>query len=250
MFKALSLLTCSYNTPEVLELCLKSFVYHHGKGPHKIVIVENSTEPQTQQLLDFHNILYMKNPKGTHSPSVDLALNRVTTDYSLLIDTDVIFKKNIGEIYEKFKGQQLTLLGEMQGNRGGFLLHPRIAPHFCFINMDHIRTRNINFHNEQKIVNTNSTGFFKNIPLNYEQRDRKYYDVGSVFFEDVQKNGLKISNLQDIGNYVFHAESLSWALHTHIYEYMKMGTNRQDSFYKMAMEYQDVEIKNCFEGYF
>ena len=90
MYNDLTIVCCSYNTPDVFELCLKSFVFHHSLGPHKIVIVENSTDTATQEMLDSNNIPYFKNPGGTHSPSVDLGLGLVRTRYALLIDTDVI----------------------------------------------------------------------------------------------------------------------------------------------------------------
>jgi glycosyltransferase involved in cell wall biosynthesis len=250
IFDDLSLIICSYNTPEILELCLKSFVFHHGNGPHKIIIIENSTNDKTQQFLDFNNITYVKNPKGTHSPSVDIGLSLAKTKYCLLIDTDIIFKRNVGEVFTIFKEQHLTLLGEIQGDRGGFLLYPRVAPYFCFINIDNIRNKKINFHNEERVNNTNSMGFFKNIPINNGHRNQKYYDVGSVFFEDVQKNNLGISNLANIDSYILHAESLSWAVQTNIDQYIKMGRSRCDSFYEAAIEYKDVDVKNCFQGYY
>jgi glycosyl transferase family 2 len=161
MFNDLSLITCSYNTPGILELCLKSFVFHHGSGPHKIIIIENSTNNETQQLLDRNNVSYIANPGGTHSPSVDMGFGLVRTRYALLIDTDVIFKKNISEAFDLFRNFQLTLFGEIQGDRGGFLLYPRIAPYCCFIDMDRVRSMKINFHSDERISTTNSSGFSK-----------------------------------------------------------------------------------------
>ena len=247
MFEDLSLITCSYNTPEILELCLKSFVFHHGSGPHKIIIVENSTDTETQFFLDLNNISYIKNAGGTHSPSIDLGFQQVKTKYALLIDTDVIFNRNINFIFYFFKRCNLTLLGEIQGDRGGFLLYPRVAPYFCFINMENIRASKIQFHDEQRIKKTNSEGFFNNIPINYEQRKQRFYDVGSIFYEDVQINNFRIANLEDINNIVFHAESLSWTLKCGIEEYEQMGKNRQNDFYKLAMQYKNVNIRNCFQ---
>lgn len=247
MFEDLSIISCSYNTPEIFEFCLQSFVFHHGSGPHKILIVENSTNTETQKMLDLNNIPYIKNPSGTHSPSIDLGLSMVQTKYALLMDTDVIFNKNINNVFSFFKQQQLTLLGEVQGDRGGFLLYPRVSPYFCFIDMEHIRLTQIKFHDEHKITLTHSEGFFKNIPINSEQRNQRFYDVGSVFYESVQKNNFRIVNFEDIRDFVFHAESLSWAMQSGIEWYMEMGKERQDNFYDMAMKYKEIEIRNCFK---
>lgn len=247
MYEDLSIVSCSYNTPEILELCLKSFVFHHGKGPHKVVIVENSTNSETQSMLDLNNVPYIKNPAGTHSTSIDLGLDMVKTKYALLIDTDLIFNKNIDIVFVFFKQQQLTLLGEVQGDRGGFLLYPRVAPYFCLIDMEAIRLAQIKFHDEHKIALSHSEGFFKNIPLNFEERNQRFYDVGSVFYESVQNNNFGISNYEDIREFVFHAESLSWAMQSGIECYREMGKERQDKFYNMAEKYNDIEIKNCFK---
>jgi hypothetical protein len=157
----LSLVTYSYNTPGILEPCLKSFVFHHGSGPHKIVIIENSTNNETQRLLDRINISYIATPGGTHSHSVDMGFGLVRIKYALLIDTDVIFKKNISKPFELFTNLQLTLFGEVQGDREGFLLYPRIAPYCCFIDMDRVRSMKINFHSDERISTTNSSGFSK-----------------------------------------------------------------------------------------
>ncbi len=244
----LSLITCSYNTPEVLELCLKSFVFYHGRGPHNIYIIENSTDSATQKLLDSYNIEYIKNPGGTHSLSIDLGFQLIKTQYALLVDTDILFKKNIDFIFHLFKRYDLTLLGEIQGNRGEFLLYPRVAPYFSLINMKNIRTANIKFHDEDKIRSTHSEGFFKNMPINYEHRDQTFYDVGATFYETVKHNKFKIANLEEIESIVFHAESLSWTVGCGIEAYEQMGKCRQAEFHKLANQYKDVDIRNCFRG--
>jgi hypothetical protein len=247
MCNDLTIVCCSYNTPDVFELCLKSFVFHHGNGPHRIVIIENSTGLATQELLDLNNIPYLKNPGGTHSLSVELGLGLVKTRYALLIDTDVLFKQPIDAVFRFFQQQQFTLLGEVQADRGGFLLYPRVAPYFCLIDMAPIRSAKIRFHDEERIKRTRSDGFFKHIPINYEQKHRRYYDVGSVFYENVKKNNFQIGHLKNIADVVFHAESLSWALQTGLRPYTELGKQRQEAFYNTAMQYKGVEIRNCFE---
>lgn len=84
MCEDLTIVCCSYNTPDVFELCLESFVFHHGPGPHKIIIVENSTDAATQEMLDSNNIPCLINSGGTHSPSVELgAANRSCALYEV-----------------------------------------------------------------------------------------------------------------------------------------------------------------------
>jgi hypothetical protein len=86
------------------------------------------------------------------------------------------------------------------------------------------------------------------LPINNEEKDQQYYDVGSVFYEDIKRNHLEIEEWKDISSYVFHAESLSWAVQSGIDLYVEMGKNRYDNFNGIAIQYKDVDIKNCFAG--
>ena len=66
----LTLITCSYNTPIVVEIMLKSFVSFHGV-PQRLILFENSTNDETAKLLDKSNVPYIRTRGGTHPKSVD-----------------------------------------------------------------------------------------------------------------------------------------------------------------------------------
>jgi hypothetical protein len=189
----LTLTSCSYNTPEVTLTMLKSYFKYHDST--HVLICENSSNDETEILLKNNNVPYIKNKNGLHSPSVDVLIQNCKTDYMLLVDTDIIFLKNHTDILDMMKKMDITLLGEVCGDRGGKKLHNRVHPWHCFINVKNIKEKGIKFYDYDRQV----------------KRDgEKIYDVGASFFEDIKKNNYKIGNvkLQDI--YFKHYEGMSW----------------------------------------
>ena len=132
----LTLIAASYNTPEITECMLKTFTNLYPNT--KILISENSSNDETEIILKDNNIPYIRNKNGLHSPSVDLLLDSVTTDYALLVDTDVLFLKDMNHIFKIFVDSDITLMGEIVGDRGGKKLHKRVNPWHCFINVKKI----------------------------------------------------------------------------------------------------------------
>jgi len=188
----ITLISASYNTPEITECMLKSFIKLHPNT--KVLISENSSDDKTKIFLDANKIPYIKNENGLHSPSVDLLINSVQTKYALLVDTDVIFLRKIDEIFEKFKQIDAAIMGEIVGDRGGKRLHKRVNPWHCFIDVEKIKQNNIKFHDEIRL----------------KSRDEVRYDVGCSFFEDIRKHKLRIAEFNGEGNYYKHFEGMSW----------------------------------------
>lgn len=188
----LTLISCSYNTPVITENMLKSFLSIHPKT--KVLISENSSNDDTETILKTANIPYIRNVGGLHGPSVDLLLEKVETDYALLVDTDVIFLKSHEEIFKSFVDMDLCLMGEIVGDRGGKRLHKRVNPWHCFINVKQVKENGIKFFDEVKM----------------KSRDEVRYDVGSSFFEEVKSKKLKIAELKGDGFYYRHYEGMSW----------------------------------------
>lgn len=193
----LTLLTCSFNTPLVTQNMLKTFTGMHPECP--VLVCENSSDDQTTAILKSAKIPYIENRGGLHGPSVNKLLQACTTKYALLVDTDVIFLKNHDDIFESFCLLDLTLMGEIVGDRGGKRLYKRVHPWHCFINVERVKQHNINFFcmNRQK------------------SRGEKRYDVGSSFFEDIQAAKLKIADFCGNGVYYKHYEGMSWHINRH-----------------------------------
>jgi hypothetical protein len=198
MNKDLTLISASYNTPNVTENMLKSFTNLYKEC--KILISENSTNNNTETILKKNNIPYFRNQNGLHGPSVDMLLEKITTNYALLVDTDVIFLKDCSNIFQQFIDMDLTLMGEIVGDRGGKRLHKRVNPWHCFINVKNIKENNIKFYDETRM----------------RSKDFVRYDIGSSFFEDIRNNKLKIGNFNGEGNFYKHYEGMSWRVNRYL----------------------------------
>jgi len=211
--KNLTLITCSYNTPEVTITMLRSFVAKHPQFKDiPIILMENSTNEQTRELLDAYEVPYIPNDGYTHGRAVNEALKLCKTKHALLVDTDIIFMDNHESIYKKFNNKKLTLLGEIQGDRGGKKLHKRVAPWWCWINVKDIHQHNIQFFDEERTK------------ASFETDTR--YDVGSTMFEDVRKKDLLVGNVNAAFKKYVHYEGMSW--YTNKFDESKEDTNSLD----------------------
>lgn len=191
----LTLITCSYNTPEITLTMLKSWMGIHNRT-QKIILIDGSTNNETKELLEQNNIPYVSNPGGTHGQNINKALECCTTKYALLVDSDVIFLKNHTDIFQQFKQANITLMGKIEGDRGGKSIHNRVNPWHCFIDVETIKKHNIQFFNSERMRASFNTN--------------KIYDVGSTFFEDIHNYKLKIGNIDLSSKYFYHFEGMSW----------------------------------------
>ena len=189
----ITLATCSYNTPDVTLTMLKSFFKFHDQT--SVLVCDNSTNDDTSKLLQDHRVNFIKNKNGLHAPSVDILIDNCKTKYMLLVDTDIIFLKAHEDIFKQFKLMDLTLMGEICGDRGGKRLHNRVHPWHCFIDIEKIKNKNIKFFD---------------IDRHQNNKTDKIYDVGATFFEDIRKNNLKIGNVNLQDDYFKHYEGMSW----------------------------------------
>ena len=189
----LTLAACSYNTPLVTLTMLRSFFTHHK--PTKVLICDNSTNNDTSDLLTKENVKFLKTLNGLHSPSVDVLIKECTTKYMLLVDTDVVFLKNHESIFDRFKTLDLTLMGEICGDRGGKQLHNRVHPWHCFIDTETIKSHGINFFDPTRLSNKDG---------------KRIYDVGASFFEDIKNAKLRIGNANFHDTFYRHFEGMSW----------------------------------------
>jgi hypothetical protein len=89
----------------------------------------------------------------------------------------------------------LTLAGEICGDRGGKKLHKRVHPWHCFINVKHIKDNNIKFHDPKRLSSKHTSII---------------YDVGASFFEDIKNAKLKIGDMSLQDSYYKHYEGMSW----------------------------------------
>lgn len=191
----LTLITCSYNTPDITINMLKSWMYVHNHT-QQLILIDGSTDDATKILLENNNIPYISNPGGTHGQNVNIGLENCKTKYALLVDSDVIFLKHHNDIFNQFKEAKVAILGKIEGDRGGKKIYNRVNPWHCFIDVETIKNNNIVFFNETKMKESFKT--------------EKIYDIGSTFFEDIKKANLKIGDVDLLGKYYYHFEGMSW----------------------------------------
>lgn len=191
----LTLITCSYNTPEITLTMLRTFMSVH-KRTQRIVLIDNSTDERTSLLLSENKIPFTRIIGGTHGDGVNRALELCETKYALLVDTDIIFLKDHSNIFKQFKDMDLALMGKIEGDRGGKKIHKRVNPWHCFINVEQIKQNNIRFFDKAKMKESFKTD--------------KIYDIGSTFFEDVKNSKLKIGDVDFQKDYYIHLEGMSW----------------------------------------
>lgn len=192
----LTLITCSYNTPDITLTMLKSWVSVHGVGHQRLILSDNSTDNNTSDLLKLYNVPHLSNFGKTHGEGVDILIESCKTKYALLVDTDVIFLKNHSDIFEKFKDMNITIMGKVEGDRGGKHIHNRVNPWHCFINVEDVKSHNIKFHDEKRMRDSFKTSCI--------------YDIGSTFLEDIKRENLKIGDVDLAGIYYNHLEGMSW----------------------------------------
>lgn len=241
--KDLTLITCSYETPIITETMLKSYVFKHGPGPHNVIVMENSRDNRTVEILEANGVPYVRTPGAGHSPSVDTALKICNTRYALVVDTDIIFNTNIEFLYRKLQSGY-ALMGEVCGSRAGFQLFTRVHPWFCFIDL--AQTGKFNYHDQARIDATDSNVFYTSCPLTY-RIEKKRYDVGATFFEDVQKAGLRIGNIKpDPGVYI-HYEGMSWYKNANIDIFQTQAKEKDTEYQKHVKFLQTVSIKGCYK---
>jgi len=247
MFDDLTLGTCSYNTPHITMTMLKSWKVINSDVTNKLCIIDNSHNEDTAQLLQDNEINYQRVVGGTHYNGVQLMLNNVTTKYLLLVDTDVIFNKDLTDIINFFINGNYTIMGEVCGDRGGQPLFPRIHPWFCLINVEHIRSKKIAFVNMPKIKATNSQQYYANMPLISSVRNRKY-DVGATFLEDIIHARLKAYNSKLDPEYYFHYEGMSWRGSSGIPSLVNAQKANEIAYQSDYEKYKDVDIKGWFKS--
>lgn len=193
----LTILTCNYNTSDLVVKLTKSIKATSQDMP-KLVVINTSTDPEEDKILSNYNINYYNFSGGLHGEAVNLGFKKVKTRYVLLVDSDVIFKQDFQKPFEYFKKHGFALMGKVVGDVAGKSLHPRIEPWYCFIDLDQLKKHKIEFFDAERTRNSRGG-------------DQKVYDIGSTMLEDVINAGLKVGDVSTLENKYFkHYGGMSW----------------------------------------
>ena len=205
-----NVLIINYNTQKLTNACICSvnkftpdatiYVFDNSdKEPfvntHKNVQVLDNTK---SQIIDFNTILNKYENKtsygaksnfGTlkHCLSVDKCFDLINDNF-ILLDSDVLVKKDLTEIYD----DKYIYVGDVFSE--GLSKNLRLSPHVCFINVNKSKENNIRYFDEKRIVGLSKEG--------------DDYDTGSSFyFDTVNFDSRKIKER----DYIIHFGAASWS---------------------------------------
>lgn len=198
MKNELTLLTCNYNTPELVINLLKSVQETFEDIPN-ILVANTSTYGHSEQIFSEYNFPFFNFRGGTHGEAVNLAMTKIQTPYVLLVDSDVIFFKDMKKPFEVFKQNGFSLMGNIVGDCAGKKLYKRVEPWCCFINLKLLKDNKIKFFDHERTKLSKISG------------DR-VYDIGSTMYEDCEKLKPFIGQVQLEGKYFKHYGGMSWRI--------------------------------------
>lgn len=194
----LTLLTCNYNTPLQTLNLIKSLKVVGGLTP-RVLVINTSTQDDSEDLFITNNIPYLNLRGSTHGEGVNFGISNIKTRYVLLVDTDIIFLKDITPVFEKFKSGKYTLMGNVVGDCCGKLLHPRVEPWFCMMDLQQLKNNNIIFFDSERSKKPKIKGV-------------RVYDIGSTMYEDIINKNLYIGNVNLNHKYFKHYGGMSWRI--------------------------------------
>lgn len=245
----LTILTCNYNTPDLVINMLKSLKVTASEFPK--IMVMNTSKSTHDHLLIKNGVPYYNFRNGIHGEAVNLGLKKIQTRYVLLVDSDIIFLKDFKKAFERFKSDNFTLMGKVVGDVGEKKLYPRVEPWYCFINNEHLKQTKTKFFDQDRTAFSKRAG------------SSCVYDVGSTMLEDVVKFGGMVADVNLEGSYFKHFGGMSWRAQkynpnqgdtdidfggTHPHRVLFDIAQKVRAEYEAQTDYlKDVDIKGVFE---
>ena len=242
----ITLISCSYNTPQITLTMLKSFRKLHPELESlDIILMENSTNEETVELLKENNVPFVRNIGFTHNQGMEVAFDMCKTKYAIVVDTDIVFRKNITDLYNLVKENNWNLVGTECGDRGGLKLFPRIHPWFMIVDVEYVKANKIVFCDMVKMEQNNSSHLTSSTFVNYIPEHR-VYDIGSTFYEDLKNVGADIKHYPECESYYEHYEGSSWHRDCPIKELAEVGQKTWNRYQKEIELVKDVNIDGFF----
>lgn len=204
-------IVCGYKAARAFKLCLHQLA-RYGFSKDNLIISENSPTYFTSNraLLDQHNISYISNPDMNLVDALNAVLPTVKTKYALILDSDAFCVIDPIKIFEKVKTHNLQLYGEIVNSRGGFNIHKRVNPCYCFVDVEFLKQNDIKFNDPERITATNSIPMVDRVHFMDKKNPKvTYYDAGSTMFEDVQRAGGIVGDIGEFLPYI-HIGAVSW----------------------------------------
>lgn len=207
--KPINVLIVNYNTQNLTDACIKSI---NKTTPNTLIYVFDNSDKEPF-INTFKNVRIIDNTKGgiinfdeilskysnktsfgarsgygtlKHASSVDKCFD-IINDNFILLDSDVLVKKDISELYD----EDYLYVGHVE--KCGGLTKPRLLPYICFLNVKELKKKGIRYFDENRIVGVSKNG------------DK--FDTGASIVIDT--NGLKTKEIS-INSYIEHYGDGSW----------------------------------------
>ena len=204
---------CNYNTTELTNACILSIKKNVKSISYKIVILDNSDKEKFLLTKKDDNIKVIDNTQGQfinfksiinqfgkafdetygslkHAYSIQFLINICKTQYLILLDSDVIVKKDFdfscyNDCISVFDiGQRKTYKA-------------RALPFIQLFNIELIKKHKLKYFDPNRIRGGLSS------------KNSAPYDTGASFYEDILKLKLKYKKI-DFTDYIFHLRSASF----------------------------------------
>jgi hypothetical protein len=192
-----------YNTPELLDALIKSI--RKFMGGIQIVILDNSDQrPFTkrikgvkvinnrkQQLVNFDkelekypercpDLAYKGNfASAKHMMSVQYLMDEVLTDGFILMDSDILLKKDISYLWD----ESFAASGRIIWYKGRAPYQDRLQPYVCYLNVPMLKKAGINFYTPERCWGLMPGG---------TSNPNNLYDTGASLLEDIVNSKPKV----------------------------------------------------------
>ena len=202
--------TIHFNTPELMDACLRSVRKQMGEH-QRVVVVENSTtRPYT---CDMPNVEIIDNRKGQlvnldqrieewpdrwqnrmcnnwasarHTLTIDAMMDVLTGGF-ILIDSDVLLRRDLSPLADPTKACVADI--QTQIERKGFV--QRLCPYVQWVNVPMLKEHGIRYFNGNYMW------------LLTKQRPNCWYDTGAWLYKAIRDQSLPYGRI-DYNDYVLH----------------------------------------------
>lgn len=237
--KDLTLISINWNQQKATELMLKSYIKNHYKQELlNLILVDNGSNDNSKQWLIENQIPFISLPKNIgHEQAINYIYPMIKTKYALIVDTDILFLKNVYDEYIPKFNDKVKLIGEYITQHTPPLV-PRIAAWFFFYDIAAVRASGINV---------------------FRDADNWIYDVASWQTEKILEKGFEFydikrltpienENTEAIGMIYdthIHFGKTSWDIKNHA-DRVEEVNKRRNIISEKLNEYSDIDLKNKF----
>jgi GT2 family glycosyltransferase len=118
-----SIIILSYNTKDLLEICLGSVASVGNKSDYEIIVLDNASSDESAKMVKskFPGVIYIQNEKNDgFAKGNNIAASKATGDYLLFLNSDAILQKEtIFSLVRSFTDERTGVVGGLLSNNDG-----------------------------------------------------------------------------------------------------------------------------------